>query len=332
MITRSIAIVWVLLSSLASSALLADNHDKSKIWLSAMNEAYRTLSFRGNLVFQNSQGLNTLSIVRDLSGEQHRARMVYLDGSYREVVREGELVTFLNTDQVLRFEHDDTTVTPEQLLERFSALGDSYRSEFVGRDRVAGRAAILVNVVPGDRHRYGYQLWLDEQTGLLLKSLMVDDKGAVLERMQFVSLQVVTAIKPEELRLSIELEQVPEALVTTHRIESRLEFDETDRPLNWQVGWVPEGFSLTKRDERRSPVGKHPVDSQMYSDGLASFSLFVELDEENLLSEATDSNGATTAISRVFRDQQDLYMVTVVGEIPLGTAERIAVSIAPAQR
>ncbi|MCL6417156.1 MucB/RseB C-terminal domain-containing protein [Aestuariirhabdus sp. Z084] len=297
-----------------------------------MSEAYRTLSFRGSLVFQNSQGLNTLSIVRDLSGEQHRARMVYLDGPYREVVREGKLVTFLNTDQVLRFEHGNTPATPEQLLERFSALGNSYRSEFVGRDRVAGRAAILVNVIPGDRHRYGYQLWLDETTGLLLKSLMVDDQGAVLERLQFVSLRVSDNIRPDELSLSIDVEQVPEQLVTTHRIESQMTKSTSDQPLGWQVGWVPQGFLLTQRDERRSPVGKNPVDSLMYSDGLASFSLFVELDDENLLSEATTNNGATTAISRVFRDQGDFYMVTVVGEIPLGTAERIAVSIAPADK
>ncbi|WP_164880880.1 MucB/RseB C-terminal domain-containing protein [Aestuariirhabdus litorea] len=332
MIRQLLMVALVLGGGWISPSVLAETHEKSEIWLRAMNEAYSTLSFRGNLVFQNAQGLNTLSIVRDLSGNQHRARMVYLDGRYREVVRDGELVTFLNSDQVLRFEHGETVVTPEQMLRRFSALGDSYRSEFVGRDRVAGRAAIMVNVVPGDRHRYGYQLWLDEQTGLLLKSLMLDDKGGVLERLQFVSLQVGSDIRPEELRLSVDVQQLPEQLVTTHRIESRLDLDETDRPLNWQVGWVPAGFSLTQRDERRSPVGKHPVDSLMYSDGLASFSLFVELDDENLLSEATDSNGATTAISRVFRDHEDYYMVTVVGEIPLGTAERIAVSIAPTQR
>ncbi len=322
------AFVWVW-ASLANAATPAS----AELWLQAMGEAYRTLSFRGNLIFEHSQGLNTVSIVRDMKQGRSRARMVYLDGEFREVIRDGDKVTFLNTTEVLVFEHGEDQSTPENLMQgRFAALGDSYQSELIGRDRVAGRSAVMISVVPLDRHRYGYQLWLDELSGLLLKSLMVDEKGVILERLQFTWLNLSDDIRQEELSLSVELAKLPPQRIITHTIEPAQVIGAANDTLSWQVGWVPKGFNLTQQDERNSPVGKHPVDSLMYSDGLASFSLFVELDDKNLLAEATERNGATTAISRVFRDQGDFYMVTVVGEIPLGTAERIAVSIAPKVR
>ena len=48
------------------------------------------------------------------------------------------------------------------------------------------------------------------------------------------------------------------------------------RPQEWAIGWLPEGFRMA--DESYGPIqsGGDFVDHRVYSDGLASLSIFIE--------------------------------------------------------
>jgi sigma-E factor negative regulatory protein RseB len=68
----------------------------------------------------------------------------------------------------------------------------------------------------------------------------------------------------------------------------------------------------------------------MYSDGLAAFSVFVEGMPDSGAASMVSRNGATVAVTHMIRDHQDEpHLVTLVGEIPTPTAQRIARSVAP---
>jgi len=65
----------------------------------------------------------------------------------------------------------------------------------------------------------------------------------------------------------------------------------------------------------------------MYGDGLARFSVFLEPLKGSVVEDARSQLGPTVAVSRRMSTDAGDMMVTVVGEIPLGTAERIALSM-----
>ena len=67
----------------------------------------------------------------------------------------------------------------------------------------------------------------------------------------------------------------------------------------------------------------------MYDDGLARFSVFLEAMDQNAGSDARLQFGPTVAVSRQLTTPKGEVMVTVVGEIPIGTAERVALSMRP---
>jgi sigma-E factor negative regulatory protein RseB len=172
-----------------------------------------------------------------------------------------------------------------------------------------------VALTPKDQHRYGFELHLDKETGLPLKSLLLNDKGQLLERFQFTRLSV-GAPTDGDLQVSSECKAVAQDPGKAVAVKTA-----------WHSDWLPPGFELTGSAARKDPDTQVQVNSLMYDDGLARFSVFLEpLNGAN----ATDTRtqlGPTAAVSRRLTTPQGEMMVTVVGEIPIGTAERIALSM-----
>ena len=97
----------------------------------------------------------------------------------------------------------------------------------------------------------------------------------------------------------------------------------------WAVGWLPDDFQLLDQQSSKKvmPTLKPSMqNAMMYSDGLAAFSIFVAdaMDMSDLI---VIQKGATTAYSVTKKDLLGIYTVTVVGEIPVQTAKKIAHSV-----
>lgn len=88
----------------------------------------------------------------------------------------------------------------------------------------------------------------------------------------------------------------------------------------WQATWVPDGFA---QDASGSGV------RQLYSNGQATFSVFVENSNGMPVAETTRAIGATTVASRTIALHGRSYQVTVVGAIPEATARQVAASVRP---
>jgi len=181
-------------------------------------------------------------------------------------------------------------------------------------------------VEPKDEHRYGFRLWLDKDTGLLLKSELVDTKrNKPLEIFQFNQL----AIGADVDSAALDPEQ-PQGSVVDH-LKVAEKSSEKSTASNWHADWLPDGFEMAASDLRHAPATKQDVNALIYSDGLAAISVFVETmpaasvgAESNMISR----NGATVSVTQAVMGPNDAkHLVTVVGEIPAATASAVAKSI-----
>ena len=168
------------------------------------------------------------------------------------------------------------------------------------------------------RQRYAFELHLDKQTALPLKSLLINDKEQLLERFQFTRLDTRDIPDDAELKASTNCRPLAP---TTGQVNEAV--------AGWRSDWLPPGFELVNSSVRKDADGKHSVSSLMYDDGLARFSVFLEALDSGSGFDTRTQLGPTVAVSRQLTTPKGEMMVTVVGEIPIGTAEHVALSMRP---
>lgn len=307
---RALALLPLLVGSCVALPVLAANSSpEAGKWLSKLAKAERQQNYQASFVYERNGSFSSNHIWHLVSDGISTERLLRLDGDVQEVVRVDGKVSCATGD----------------MSSAISALGKSSADTFdplklmswydlsvTGESRVAGRKAITLSLAPRDPHRYGFDLDIDRQTGLPLRSLMVNEKGQMLERYQVVSLDTRQAPDAADLQGSAACRPLGPA--------------HTRKPatvVEWQAQWLPAGFELVGSAQAR---GERPS-SLMYDDGLARFSIFLEpvaaADGKNVRTQL----GPTAAVSRHLVTARGVMLVTVVGEIPLGTAERIALSM-----
>jgi sigma-E factor negative regulatory protein RseB len=304
-----------LLTLLLSGWFVVPAHaDEAQDWLTRLGDAEQQQSFQGIFVYERNGSFSTHNIWHRVQDGKVRERLLQLDGSAQEVVRvdghtqcvSGTLIAGLG----------DSPSSAARALDP-QKLKNWYDLAVIGKSRVAGRSAVIVSLKPRDQHRYGFELHLDKETGLPLKSLLLDDKGRLLERFQFTQLDTVV---PSDSDLQ------PGTGCKTVNLESD-KVSAGKVAQVWHSDWLPPGFELTSSTARKDPETKTQVNSLMYDDGLARFSVFLEPLNGAAVTDTRTQLGPTVAVSRRLTTPQGEMMVTVVGEIPVGTAERIALSM-----
>lgn len=281
-------------------------------WLNRLSQAEQQQSFQGTFVYERNGSFSTHNIWHRVQDGKVRERLLQLDGSAQEVMRidgrtqcvSGTLIAGLGN-------------TPDGTARALDPqkLKNWYDLAVIGKSRVAGRQAVIVALTPKDQHRYGFELHLDKETGLPLKSLLLNDKGQLLERFQYTRLNTA-APSEADLQASAECTAVAKEPDKAMAVKTA-----------WRSDWLPPGFELTSSVARNDPDTKVPVSSLMYDDGLARFSVFLEPLNGATATDTRTQLGPTAAVSRRLTTPQGEMMVTVVGEIPIGTAERIALSM-----
>ena len=305
-----------LLSLLLSGWFVVPAHaDDAQDWLVRLGQAEQKQSFEGTFVYERNGSFSTHSIWHRVQDGKVRERLLQLDGSAQEVVRvdgrtqcvSGALIAGLG----------DSPKSAARALDP-QKLKNWYDLAVVGKSRVAGREAVIVSLTPRDQHRYGFELHLDKETGLPLKSLLLNDKGQLLERFQFTRLNTTDLPSEAELQPNDDCRAV---VLDSDKVSA------AKTAQAWHSDWLPPGFELTGTTSHNDPETKTQVNSMMFDDGLARFSVFLEPLNGATVTDTRTQLGPTVAVSRRLTTPQGEIMVTVVGEIPIGTAERIALSM-----
>ena len=295
--------------------------DEAREWLSKMSSAIRNLDYEGTFVYVHGSTLEALSIVHSRTAVGESERLFSLVGAAREILREDDLLTcILPDDEAVVVEKTrPRKYLPAGLLELNQRLSEYYDFRVIGSDRMTGRPATVIAVIPRDPYRYGYRLWLDDETALLLKSDMVNDEGKALEQVMFTSLKVMDRV-PEEHLKPVSLEEG----FKWFRGEEMTNEHKASHVPGWKVTRLPGGFRMIANSEHNLAMGRQPVEHLVYTDGLSSVSVFIEKpDTENDEMKGVSYMGAVNAYGTMVAG----YQVTVVCEVPEAAVMMIGDSV-----
>ena len=291
----------------------------AKAWLDKIASAERNVNYEGTFIFRRDDQLVTMHLVHVVDQSGERERLSSLSGVQREFFRSKEGVVYLSPGQ----KHSSLNKEilrrnfPAQLEDGAKDLEKNYRLVMGEADRIAGRAARMLVIEPKDNYRYGYRIWVDEKTGLLLQSDLVNEHGNAVEQFMFTTINVVDKPMP----------QMIQAVTMSDKMRQALKSSTPDTMAaadgHWQVMRMPRGFSLVERYQHSH--GKWgPVDQLVLTDGMATVSVFVEqLGEHAKPFNGVSHVGAVNAYGTVVNDHQ----LTVVGEVPLATVRLIGNSL-----
>ena len=291
-----------------------------KEWLERMNKALTTTNYVGVFTHVRGTRAETLRIIHRVRGRDVSERLLSLDASGREFIREGdELTCYFPDKRTVLVERRSPDGPLLGALPSLADGGDSQVYEIRGgeRQRLLGRTTRVVALHPRDEFRYGYRLWIDEQTSMPLKTQLCDQSGNVIEQILFSSIDL-----PERIPDSMFKPQVDASSFRWLRADRRVATTAT--PALWEAMRLPPGFRMTTRSNQSLPGSNEPVAHLVFTDGVASVSVFVEPRKRDAKpAEGPARVGSSSAFSTVVDDHQ----VTAVGEVPPNTVKFIATQV-----
>lgn len=357
---NSTSLAWgfcaLVLSAVAAAA------DDPREWLERMNNALISRNYDGTFTHWQNGKVEMLRIIHRVKDGQVSERMVSLDGSGREFIRNGgELACYLP---------DKRTVLVEKRSEHNPLLGNFptfdqastafYDIKELKRTRIYRRDARVISVTPKDEFRYGYRLWIDEGTAMPLRTQLCDSRGRVIEQLVLAEdkdLKINTLIPDSAFQPEVSTEGFqwlrPERGIGPALVNRAAR----DR---WNAIGLPPGFRNIIRAAQVMPGSSGTVEHFVFSDGVASVSVFVEAQVVSIPTPgSSDANGSATKtpgpanaklppgsttaqISPALRPDNDVaqfgstsafstvvdgHKITAVGEVPPETVKAIANSL-----
>jgi sigma-E factor negative regulatory protein RseB len=306
--------------------------DDPHAWLEKMNQALATRNYDGTFFHLSDGRVETMRIVHRVKGGRVTERLQSLDGSGREFVRNNEELTCYLPDQ--------HTVLVEVRQERGPFLGSLprfgpdvdqfYLIEALPPSHVLGHPARVIAVNPKDQYRFGYRLWLDENTAMPLKTQLCDARGQVIEQILFARLDMPDSIADAELTPAVHTQgmrwvrQGPAPQPALPALSA------------YRASELPPGFHLTVSGAQTLGGASVPTAHLVYSDGLATVSVFVEAapalsagadDTPKARSEPPIQGLVSVGSGFAFSTVVQGHQVTAVGEVPARTVEFIGRSV-----
>jgi len=312
---------------LAASTLLLSltSHADSEAlqMLERMGVVAKQLNYDGIFSYQKGKKLQSIRIIHRADEQGEVERLISLNGVAREVIRTNEMVTCIYPEgKAVQENHQPLgRGFPTDLLKRLSSAAEYYQTSLGQEERVATHNTQEVVVSPIDNYRYGYSLWVDKKSNLLLQSDLLDDQGNILETFSFSAVEMGHAISEQLLQPEMQGNQLSWNR-NEHGLSAIKEIQK--QPSVWQVTWLPEGFNLVTQQNRFKARNGAAVEQQVYSDGLSSVSIFFE----KIRARHSHLHGSSKmGPANAFGTIMNAHFITVVGEVPARTVEKVGHSI-----
>ena len=283
-------------------------------WLKKIQDATQKLSYTGTFVYQQGGRSETSRITRLATADTERLEV--LDGMPREIVRTRDTVRcYLPESRVIKVEkrvegRSADRSFPAFLPEKINALARHYEISLGETRRIGGFDCQAVVLTPKDNLRYGYRLYADVNSGMLVRAMTLDSAGNVVEQFMFTQLAIGNVS--------------PDMVKSRHASASwRVEDAETapTKLAGWSLSAELPGFHKVGELKRRMGESK-PVGQLVYSDGLAAVSVFIEPLEGRR--DPARMGLASLGAIHIYTREVANHRVTVVGEAPAASVQRIA--------
>lgn len=288
-------------------------------WVGRMSNAMRNLSYQGNFVYIHENQLESMSIfhIKNESGESER--LLSLNGEAREVIRDNKNLTCIwpSSRKVVVDNSRQNTFSPLFIPDDIVRIGRHYEMSMAGEGRVANHDAVIVHIVPKDEFRYGLKLWINAANGLLLKSDLINERNEVVEQVMFTNIEILSEF--EKLQM-FKLPEIDNSF-TMIRYHSGDAVETVEANMTWQFTNLPDGFRKESALKRMVGDTGRFVQQIVYTDGLASLSVFIEK-QTTQTAQGETSMGAVNGFIFLI----DNYSVTAIGEVPAVTVRQVAES------
>jgi len=295
--------------------------------LQRISEAGQDQNYQGTFILRKSSDLSTLRITHGSDDKGVWESLESLNGEAKQVIRRNNKTVsiFPARELIMVRENPEQQSLHPPLPENLGQLGQFYSIQRLPDDRIADHQTLVIHLVPNDQFRYGYRYWIDKNTGMLLRCDLVSETKKVIEQMMFTSLEYL----PHSPVSSFDMNQFEN--YQQQKLDEREVDVKHSAALKWSVESLPKGFMLTQSMMRYSRPSNHIAGEKpdllhlVYSDGLASVSVFIEKNQ----GAGKHLQGASTmGAVNAYGNQVDDYSVTVVGEVPIITVQVMAQSTA----
>ncbi|GMR17338.1 MAG: MucB/RseB C-terminal domain-containing protein [Gammaproteobacteria bacterium] len=286
-------------------------------WLQDMASVITTMDYQGTVIRRQQGSSEALKITHKIIDGVVHEKLVSQEGNGLEIIRFGNEVHCILPDskQVLIEQWNNQSTLFHSLPSSETRFGAQYDVRMVRQDRVAGRPAMLLAVRPHDQYRFGHRLWLDRETAFPLRTELVDSDGTVIEQIKFAEVQLGQSIPASELRPSFDLDTFTWYAQPARGQSVAIETE-------WVADDLPPGFRVISVNSEDLPGAETPATHIVYSDGLATVSVFVGETNDEVV-EKHSSVGSSSAYTIANGD----FQITAIGVVPERTVQQIASSM-----
>jgi len=302
----------------AAQALAGETLSPEKL-IKNMSTALTQLNYDGRFVHVRQGHVEAMRVVHSSDERGELEYMLSLNGEAREVFRNRSLVTCIWPDSQSVIVSDSKSRKILPTINASLANSQIYELSLASPDRVAGRRTHVVNIKPRDNKRYGYRFWIDQETKMLLRSMLLDNQENAIEQVMFTEIEYPENIDPgvfETPGSKIDTFKVQKPVpVALQASEDRVTFDS-----------LPLGYEEVSETFQPMPINDGPISHVMLSDGMASVSVYVEYVAKADQSEVAVGVSTMGALN-AYTHSTDHALITVVGEVPAETVEQIAMAV-----
>jgi sigma-E factor negative regulatory protein RseB len=162
-------------------------------------------------------------------------------------------------------------------------------------------------------------MWAHSESGLLLKAVVLDERGHIIEQYAFTQLLLGGNVDRNWIVRDISASSA----IKKNEVPAAVKPPEL-KTADWQIDAMPVGFKKIMEVCRPMRDKTKPVTHLVFSDGLAGISIFIEdaAGREDV-NTGLSSQGAIQIYNRISGDK----LITVVGEVPPRTVIQVAESV-----
>ena len=304
----------------AAAGAHAGPQEEPLAWLQRAANASRTASYSGTFVHTNGERTSTVRIAHAIIDGVEQERVEPLEGQPHEIVRRGE-------DMVCYFPEQKTMRLDKRVSARFfpsifrgppEALVENYTLKLGNQERMLGMDCQWIRLDPKDGLRYAQRLCVEVTTGLLLRARTLNERKTVIEQFTFTDLKLGPQVARSDVKPTLQ------SKVKSWITDSQPRDEAKGADTGWEITNLPPGYRKVGELRRTMPGRTQPVSQIVFSDGVASISVFVEpAGMPSRPAEAASEEGTTSFFVRPAGD----HVVTVLGEVPIAAAQQVGRSV-----
>lgn len=285
--------------------------------LNRVTQATRQQSFVGVYVYQRDTLVETSRITHQFADGNSYEKLEALDGPAQELIRANNMLScYVPANRSDKVDYQSySRFFPDVLPNDNRALLENYHVIRQDMERVADHDCQMVLLAPKDGLRNPFRFCYEPTRAVLLKAQVYNDRQELLEQMSFTQVNIGGVIDRNAFK-----PRLPNKVGAWQRSDGPVKAD--DLIINEKQ--LPAGFKLVRGSKRQLPGKPAPVSHYLFSDGLASMSVFLEFTGKD----ARPPEGASRQKdTNILVETDDDAVMMLLGEVPKGALQQLGSSL-----